>query len=109
MRIAVACDGDQISPHFGRCEQFLIAEVSGSDVQVVEWMTNPDHEPGLLPRLMQERGVQQVLAGGAGPRAVALLAEAGIEFIPGVSGPPAEALVALAHGALQPGESACDH
>lgn len=109
MRVAVACDGDQISLHFGRCEQFLIAEVADADVQVVEWMPNPGHEPGLLPRLMQERGVQCVLAGGAGPRAVNLLAEAGIEFIPGLSGPAAEALLAFAHGTLQAGASSCEH
>lgn len=109
MRVAVACDGELVSPHFGRCERFLMADVQGTEVTVVEWMTCPGHEPGLLPRLMQERGVECVLAGGAGPRAVAMLEEAGIQFVPGVSGPPAEALVALAQGRLQPGESACDH
>jgi predicted Fe-Mo cluster-binding NifX family protein len=109
MRVAVACDGDQVGPHFGRCEKFLMAEVQGANVTVLEWMTCPDHEPGLLPRLMRERGVGCVLAGGAGPRAVTMLEEAGIQFIPGVSGPPAEALAALAQGRLLPGESACDH
>lgn len=109
MRIAVACDGDKISPHFGRCERFLIAEIEGEQVQVSEWMANPGHEPGLLPRLMAERKVECVLAGGAGPRAIGMFEEAGIHFIAGVSGDPAEALVALACGTLQPGESACEH
>jgi predicted Fe-Mo cluster-binding NifX family protein len=72
MRIAVACDGDRISPHFGRCERFLIAEIEGEQVQVSEWMANPGHEPGLLPRLMVERKVECVLAGGAGPRAIGM-------------------------------------
>lgn len=109
MRVAVACDGDQISPHFGRCERFLIADVKEEQVQVRDWMDNPGHEPGLLPRLMAQHGVECVIAGGAGPRALGLFADAGIGFIPGISGDPAEALAALASGALQPGESSCEH
>lgn len=109
MRVAVACDANQVSRHFGRCERFLIADVEGEQVEVREWMSNPGHEPGLLPRLMVERGVKCVLAGGAGPRAIGMFTDAGIDFIAGVSGDPAEALAALAQGTLQPGESSCDH
>jgi predicted Fe-Mo cluster-binding NifX family protein len=109
MRVAVACEGEQVSPHFGRCEQFLLAEVDGENVEILKWLPCPAHEPGLLPRMMREQGVECVVAGGAGPRAVGLFEEAGIRFIPGVGGLAAEALVALAQGVLVPGESACDH
>ena len=98
-----------MSPHFGRCERFLLAEVDGQTVTVVQWLQCPEHEPGLLPRLMREQGVECVLAGGAGPRAVSLLAEAGIRLICGVSGDPAQALAALAQGVLPEGDSTCDH
>lgn len=109
MLVAVACEGDQVSPHFGRCEKFLLAEVADGKVAVVEWFACPDHEPGLLPRLMRERGVSCVIAGGAGPRAVGMFEAAGIGFVPGVSGHAAEALAAFAQGVLEAGESACDH
>jgi predicted Fe-Mo cluster-binding NifX family protein len=109
MKIAIACDGTAVSPHFGRCERYLIAEVEGTDIKLREWLDNPGHEPGALPRLMQEQGVQVVLAGGAGPRAQQLLAASGIELITGVTGDSLQALQAFAQGTLEPGDSACDH
>ena len=109
MKIAVACDGTLVSPHFGRCDKYLIAEVEGTDVRLVQWLANPGHEPGALPELMQQHGVVVVMAGGAGPRAQQLLAQHGIDLITGVSGEAVTVLQALAHGTLQPGDSACDH
>lgn len=107
--VAVACDNNEVSPHFGRCERYLLARVDGADVQVVKWLENPGHAPGALPALMRQEGVQCVICGGAGPRAVALLAEAGIGLITGISGEPAAALQALANGTLQAGRTMCEH
>jgi predicted Fe-Mo cluster-binding NifX family protein len=109
MRIAVACDNNEVSPHFGRCEKYLLAEIEGTDVQLLQWLENPGHEPGALPELMRQAGVEVVLAGGAGPRAQQLLAGHGIDLIMGASGDVLTALQALAQGTLQVGESACDH
>lgn len=109
MKIAIACDGTDVSPHFGRCEKYLMAEVNGVDIKLLDWLSNPGHEPGALPRLMQEQDVQIVLAGGAGPRAQQLLAEFGIELITGVTGDSLRAVQAFAQGALESGASSCDH
>ena len=109
MKVAVACDGEQVSPHFGRCEHYLIAELQDGEIQLSEWFGNPGHAPGALPALMREKGVDCMLAGGAGPRAVGLLAEAGIELVVGVSGDALAALQALSQGVLAGGESACEH
>ena len=109
MKVAVACDDTMVSPHFGRCDRYLIAEVEGADIRLLQWLDNPGHEPGALPELMRQLGVAVVVAGGAGPRAQQLLAGHGIDLIVGVSGDALEALQALAQGALQSGESACDH
>lgn len=109
MKVAIACDGIAVSPHFGRCERYLVAEVEGAQIALQEWLPNPGHEPGALPRLMAQQGVSVVLAGGAGPRAQQLLAAAGIELITGVSGDSLEALQAFAQGSLETGQSACDH
>ncbi len=109
MKVAIACDGTAVSPHFGRCEKYLLAEVNGEDVNLLEWLENPGHEPGALPRLMAQLGVQAVLAGGAGPRAQQLLAASGIELITGVTGDSLQALQAFAQGSLEAGDSACDH
>lgn len=109
MKVGVACDGQEVSPHFGRCEKFIIAEIDQGEVQLVELLPNPGHEPGLLPALMQEKGVECVLTGGAGPRAINLFNQVGIELVGGVSGDPLVALQALALGRLTEGESTCAH
>lgn len=109
MRAAVACDGTEISPHFGRCEHFIVVAIRDGELLARTRLDNPGHEPGLLPELMRQEGVTHVLAGGAGPRAVGMLADAGIEFISGVTGDPLAALKALAAGTLSAGESTCEH
>ena len=109
MKVAVACNGTEVSPHFGRCQRYLIADLEGAEISLVEWLESPGHEPGVLPELMRRKGVELVLAGGAGPRAQGLFAAAGIEFFPGVTGPAVEALQALACGMLEAGDSSCSH
>lgn len=109
MKAAIACDGTQVSPHFGRCERYLVAEVEGTDTRNVQWMANTGHEHGVLPEVVRREGLQVVVAGGAGPRAQQLLAQNGIQMVLGASGDALEVLQALAHGTLQPGESSCDH
>ncbi len=109
MKVAIACDGADVSPHFGRCEKYLMAEVNEGNVKLLDWLDNPGHEPGALPRLMAQQGVKTVMAGGAGPRAQQLLAASGIDLITGVTGDSLLALQAFAQGTLETGDSACDH
>jgi DNA-binding PadR family transcriptional regulator len=67
MRYAIAADGDRVAPHFGRCERYVLVDVHGGlrRSRARSWL-NPGHEPGLLPRLLNEEGVACVVAGGAG-------------------------------------------
>lgn len=109
IRAAVACDGPEVSPHFGRCEHFVVATILEGEILATTRLDNPGHAPGLLPELMRREGVTHVLAGGAGPRAVSMLADAGIEFLGGITGDPRAALRALAAGTLVAGESTCEH
>jgi len=109
MKVAVACDGTEVSPHFGRCQRYLIADLQGADITLVEWLESPGHEPGVLPELMRQKGVELVVVGGAGPRAQQLFAAAGIEFVAGASGEALHVLQELAQGILVPGESSCSH
>jgi predicted Fe-Mo cluster-binding NifX family protein len=109
MKVAVACDGTEVSPHFGRCQRYLIADLQGADITLIEWLESPGHEPGVLPELMREKGVELVVAGGAGPRAQGLFAAAGIEFVGGATGEALQVLQALAQGTFVPGQSACTH
>jgi len=70
----------------------------------------PPHEPGLLPRLLAQNGVQVIVAGGMGRRAQALFAESGIEVVVGAPQEAPERLAAdYMAGTLAAGENLCDH
>jgi predicted Fe-Mo cluster-binding NifX family protein len=109
MKVAIAVDGDQVSPHFGRCEMYRVASITEGSISEQYDVPTPDHRPGLLPKLLKRHGVECVVAGGMGPRALGLFAELGIRVIPGVGGTVGDVLSRLVDGTLTPGESSCDH
>ena len=109
MKVAIATDGDQVAPHFGRCECYTVAEIEGDQIVSREVVQTPGHEPGFLPGYLAQRGVTCVVCGGMGPRAQALLAQHKIEAISGVVGSVEQALGALLRGELEGGESLCEH
>ena len=56
MRVAIATEGDFISAHFGRCPVFTIVDFeNGKVVKKVE-LSNPGHQPGLIPQFLGARG-----------------------------------------------------
>jgi ATP-binding protein involved in chromosome partitioning len=112
MRIAVPVSGGQLCQHFGHCEMFALLDVDQEAGSIVasEQVTAPDHEPGLLPRWLAERGVNVILAGGMGGRAQALFAEKGIEVVVGAPSDAPEVVVnAYLSGTLVTGQNVCDH
>jgi len=110
MRYAIACEGQQVATHFGRCEYYELVDIQDGEVAGHERLLSPGHgEPGELPRLMQQHGVDCVICGGAGPRAQSLFKEIGIDFVLGASGSLEEVIAALAAGELESGEDGCFH
>ncbi len=82
MRYAIACEGQQVATHFGRCEHYEMVDLDDGQVIRREPLPSPGHgEPGELPRLMQQHQVDCVICGGAGPRAQNLFEEIGIDFV----------------------------
>lgn len=73
-------------------------------------LTPPPHEPGLLPRWLQEQGVRVIIAGGMGQRALSLFDEKGITVKSGPAGKTADELARLfLEGRLLSGPTACGH
>jgi predicted Fe-Mo cluster-binding NifX family protein len=107
MRIAISTDGDQVSAHFGRCPSFTLIEVKDSKVKSKEVIPNPGHHPGFLPQFFHERGVEYIIAGGAGWRAQSLFTEKGINLIVGISGTIKDTIEKLLKGELKGGENIC--
>lgn len=112
MRIAISVTGDCLNPHFGHCEKFAIVDVDPKTKEVIATTEAlaPEHQPGLLPVWLKERGVTHVIAGGMGARALSLFQEASIEVI---TGAPAESVAILVHkyldGTLVSVEHLCEH
>ena len=107
MRIAISTDGDQVSAHFGRCPAFTIVEIKDGEVIDTSLIDNPGHHPGYLPRFLDEKGVECIVAGGMGQRAEMLFEQQGIDRIVGVSGSIADVVARLSDGTLKGGESLC--
>ena len=109
MKVAIAVDQGMVSPHFGRCEGYLLANIREGQIVNQQSIPSPGHEPGRLPQLMHELGVECLIVGGMGPRAQQLLSELGIAVMSGVSGDVREVLAQFAAGQLQEGENVCEH
>jgi len=111
MRIAIPITGGRLAPHFGHCEKFALIDVDPVARQATASteVTAPEHQPGLLPPWLKERGVNLVIAGGMGSRAHSLFQEMSIEVLSGAAG-TAEAVVRqYLDGTLVTGEGTCDH
>jgi len=107
MKIAISTEGEFVSAHFGRCPSFTIIEVKDDKVINRETIDNPGHHPGFLPQFLHKKGVNAIVAGGMGQRAVGLFAEAEIEVVVGASGKIDEVVEKLQNGTLEGGESLC--
>ena len=88
LKIAVPTVNGQFSAHFGGAERFVIFEVDEKKHQIVSSIdaTPPPHEQGSFPTWLKGQGVHAILAGGMGPRAIAMLEEFGIETVVGIQG-----------------------
>jgi predicted Fe-Mo cluster-binding NifX family protein len=112
MKIAIPLTGGRLADHFGHCEQFALIEADPDSKQILAQTlaVPPPHEPGVLPRWLHQQGVQVVIAGGMGGRALELFAQNGIAVHAGASGDTSEHMVrAFLDGALGNRTPACGH
>jgi len=107
MKVAISTDRGNVAEHFGRCPQFTIAEIENGKVVKKEVIENPGHATGFLPKFFKEKGVEFVIAGGAGMRAQQFFEDFGIKLVVGISGSVDDALQALAKGKLKGGVGSC--
>jgi predicted Fe-Mo cluster-binding NifX family protein/MinD-like ATPase involved in chromosome partitioning or flagellar assembly len=109
-KAAVPIAGGVLCNHFGHCEKFAVMHVFDGEVGAMELHVPPPHEPGVLPRWLGELGVNLIIAGGMGQRALGLFGEQGITVITGAPNLAPEALVQqYLTGGLMTGPNVCDH
>ncbi len=107
MRIAISTDGEFVSTHFGRCPSFTIIDIEENKIINKEIINNPGHHPGYLPEFLSQKGVNCIIAGGMGHRAIQLFNAKGIDTILGISGKVNDVTINILEGTLQSGESLC--
>lgn len=108
MKVAIALDGEMVSPHFGHAPLFAMCTVAGDTFERID-IPNPGHEPGKLPAILSAESVTHVVAGGMGPKAVEMFCAYNIEVILGVNGDANEAMREFIAGTLESGTSMCHH
>ena len=96
MIIAIPVENGRLHGHFGGCREFALVEVDEDKRLTLNTtiVSPPEHQPGLFPRWLREQGVQVVIAGGIGRRALAIFAEQGIAVRAGAADASIAPLVA---------------
>ena len=108
--LVVPVSDGKLSSHFGHCKQFAFIEIQHGKIAKTEMLTPPAHEPGVLPRWLDEQGADIVIAAGMGEKAQQLLEENGIEVIIGAPMDSPESLTnQYLSGSLVTGANVCDH
>ncbi|NLM98301.1 MAG: dinitrogenase iron-molybdenum cofactor [Halanaerobiaceae bacterium] len=107
--VAIPTDGKDVSGHFGHCPLFYLFTVEDNEVIEKDFIENPGHQPGFLPRFLSEKGIDCILAGGMGNRAVELFKENGVEVVLGVRGPLDQVVEQYLNGTLETEGNTCDH
>ena len=94
MKIAISAEekkglDSQISHHFGRCPVYVLVDVDGDEVKDVLSIDNPfasQHQPGMVPGFIHSQGVEVMISGGMGMRAISFFEQYGIQVATGASG-----------------------
>lgn len=109
MKIAFSAATDDklessISPHFGRCPFYIFVDLDG-DNQVTNVSSIPNahakkHAPGQLPEYIKAQGVDVMISGGMGGRAMDFFHQFEIDVATGASGTVEESLKKYLSGKL---------
>jgi predicted Fe-Mo cluster-binding NifX family protein len=109
-RIAIPVESGMLCEHFGHCEYFYIADVKDKEIVKEEMITPPEHQPGLYPAWVAEKGVSIVIAGGMGEKAKQLFGQQNIELLVGaVKKEPKELVLDFINDKLITGANTCNH
>jgi len=112
MRFAVPVANGKLTQHFGHSRRFALVDVDPEAKTIVgsTIVEAPDHQPGLLPPWLEERGVNVVISGGMGSRAKSLFEALSITVCTGAPEESPESLIVdFLNGRLVSREVTCHH
>jgi len=108
-KIAVPVQGNTVSAHFGHAPHFKIFSIENNSINNEEILGNPGHQPGLLPKLLNEAGADIIIASGMGQKAITLFENNEIQVVCGASGEAKPAVENYLRDQLDTSENACSH
>lgn len=109
-KLSIPIKNGEFCSHFGESDQFALVEIINGEIINEQYLTPPEHKPGVFPRWLADQGATHVLAGGMGQRAQQLFAQFNITPVVGVAPRPvAEVLNDFIEDKLQLGENSCSH
>lgn len=108
MKIALAVDGNEVSQHFGHCQGFYLVDIEENVVNDENYIKNPGHRPGFLPKFLAEIGVNAIVSGGMGQMAQQLFSEEGIQVITGARGNVYDVIGQFTAGNLESSNEVCE-
>jgi len=102
----------KINAHFGSAPYFTIYDTDNETIEIIS-NSNQHHMHGMCQPLgvLGDKGIDVVVCGGMGARAVMKLNEGGIKAYKAIAGTAADVLKRYKEGSLQEitSEIACDH
>lgn len=102
-------DRKHVDQHFGHTESFCVYTVKDNRVIDTDYLTPPPHKPGVLPLFLRDQGVDVIITGGMGNKAVDLFKHNNIDVILGARGPIEQNLEEFFGGDLESTVSPCSH
>ncbi len=110
MKIAIPVEDGKVAMHFGHAKEFAVFEAEGPEIKDSKTLEPPPHEPGAYPSWLHGLGVNVVITGGMGGRAISYFMEKGIKVLTGApSLAPEEAAARYLSDSLKTAENVCDH
>ena len=109
MIIAISTENGQVCPHFGHAPEFTFVKIEDNTIVEKKKISSPEHQVGTIPKFIHDNKAKYIITGGAGPKAINLFNEFGIEVILGVSGKIDDVIKAFINGTIKGGESSCTH
>jgi len=111
MKVAVPTRGSVVDDHFGHCEYFTIFNVENNEVQSKERQDSPVGCgcKSNIASILQEKGVEVMLAGNMGQGAVNVLNASNISVVRGCSGDIDKLVAQWIDGKIKDQHILCDH
>ncbi|HDH86806.1 MAG: hypothetical protein B6I32_06345 [Desulfobacterium sp. 4572_20] len=118
MKIALATDDNMgldavLSHHFGRCPYYIVVDVDDREIKDVKAVKNPFYEShgqtGDVPNFIHSLGVDVIISGGMGPKAIGFFQQIGIQAFTGTSGIVRDVIKSYLSGQIEGAVPCSDH